>query len=75
MLYISLSTLSLRRCKTREYNLYYKVYNLSCNQVGNDMIGRVQSLPNQIKVTASICNHILCDNGTASCSGIDVLRQ
>ena len=27
--------------------LYSKVYNLSCNQVGHNLIGRVQSLGNQ----------------------------
>ena len=48
---------------------------MSCNQVGHDLIGHVQSMPNQIKVTASICKHFLCDNGTASCSGRDVLMQ
>ena len=63
------------RNQVNPYILYYKVYNLSCDQVGHDLIGRVQSLPNQIKVTASICKHLLCDNGTATCSGIDVLMQ
>ena len=61
--------------RVNPYILYYKVYNLSCSQVGHNLIGRVQSLPNRIKVTASICKHVLCDNGTASCSGIDVLTQ
>ena len=65
-----------QRCQTRNrVSIYYKVYNLSCNQVGHDLIGRVLSLPNQMEITASICKHVLCDNGTASCSSIDVLMQ
>ena len=63
------------RNQVNPYIPYHKVYNLSCDQVGHDLIGRVQSLPNQTKVTASICKHLLCDNGTATCSGIDVLMQ
>ena len=46
-----------RKTTIQQQQLYYKVYNLSCNQVGHDLIGRVQSLPNQIKVTASVCKH------------------
>ena len=61
--------------RVNPYILYFKVYNLSCNQLGHDLVGCVQSLPNRIKVTASICKLVLCDNGTASCSGIDVLMQ
>ena len=57
------------------YILYYKVYNSSCNQVGHDLIDHVQSLPEPIKVTASRCNNILCDDGSASCSGIDTSMQ
>ena len=48
--------------------LYYKVYNSSCSQVRQDLIDRLQSLPEQIKVTAYICKHILCDDGSASSS-------
>ena len=70
---------SNQRCKTRIrfnlYILYYKVYNSSCNQVGHDLIDRVESSSKQIKITASICKHILCDDGSASCSGIDVSMQ
>ena len=57
------------------YILYYKVYNSSCNQVGHDLIDHVQSLPEPIKITASNCKHILCDDGSASCSGIDASMQ
>ena len=53
------------------YILYYKVYNLSCCQVGHDLTDRVKSSPEQIKITASVCKHILCDDGSASYSGID----
>ena len=53
----------------------FKVYNSSCTQVGRDLIGRVKSSPKQIKITASICKHILCDDGIASCSGIDASMQ
>ena len=62
---------------TSSVHIFYitRYTNLSCNQVGQDLIGRVQSLPNRIKVTASICKHVLCDNGTSSCSGVDVLMQ
>ena len=55
--------------------LYYKVYNSSCSQVGHDLIDHVKSSPEQIKITASICKHILCDDGSAACSGIDALMQ
>ena len=54
---------------------YYKVYNSSCSQVGHDLIDRVKSSPEQIKITASICQHILCDDGSAACSGIDASMQ
>ena len=68
-----------QRCKTRIrfilYILYYKVYNSSCSQVGHDLIGRVISSPEQIKITASIFKHILCDDGSASCSGQDASMQ
>ena len=47
----------------------------SCSQVGHNMIDRVKSLPEQIKSTASIYKHILCDNGSAACSGIDASMQ
>ena len=55
--------------------LYYKVYNSSCSRVGHDLIDRVKSSLEQIKITAYICKHILCDNGNASCSGIDAAMQ
>ena len=68
-----------QRCKTRIRFilpiLYYKVYNSSCSQVGQDLIDRVKSLPKQIKITVSICKHILCDDGSAGCSGIDASMQ
>ena len=32
--------------------VYYKVYNLSCNQVGHNLIDHVQFLPEQIKFAA-----------------------
>ena len=35
----------------------------------------VKSSPEQIKITASICKHILCDDGSASYSGIDASMQ
>ena len=57
------------------YILYYKVYNLSCSQVGHDLIDCVKSSPKQIKITASICKHILCDDGSTSCSGTDASMQ
>ena len=59
-----------RRIRVIPYTgiLYYKVYNSSCSQVGHDLIDRLQSLPEQIKVTAYICKHILCDDGSASSS-------
>ena len=53
------------RIRVIPYILYYKVYNLSCNQVGHDLIDRVLSLPEQIKVAATICKYILCDEGSA----------
>ena len=55
-----------QKCKTRmwyiQYILYYKVYNSSCSQVGHDLIDRVKSSPDQIKITVSICKYILCDD-------------
>ena len=57
------------------YILYYKVYNSSCCQVEHNLIDCVKSLPAQIKITASIYKHILCDNGSAACSGIDASMQ
>ena len=39
------------------------------------MIDCVKSSPEQIKITVSICKHILCDNGSAGCSGIDASMQ
>ena len=73
------SATSDQRCKTRIrfilHILYYKVYNSSCSQVGHDLIDRVKSSPKQIKFTASICKHILCDDGSAACSGIDASMQ
>ena len=57
------------------YILYFKVYNSSCSQVGHDLIDRVRSSPEQIKITASICKHTLCDDGSAACSGIDASMQ
>ena len=47
----------------------------SCNQVGHDLIDRVKSSPEQIKITASIYKHILCDDESAACSGIDASMQ
>ena len=68
-----------QRCKTRIwyilYILYNKVYNSSCSQVGHDLIDSVKTSPQQIKITASICKHILCDDGSDSCSGIDTSMQ
>ena len=43
--------------------------------MGHDLIDRVRSSPKQIEITASICKHILCDDGSASCSGIDASMQ
>ena len=40
-----------------------------------DLIDRVKSSPEQIKITASICKHILCDDGSAACSGKDASMQ
>ena len=48
---------------------------LSCSQVGHDLIDRVKSSHEQIKITASICKHILCVDGSAGCSGIDASMQ
>ena len=39
------------------------------------MIDCVKSSPEQIKITVSICKHILCDSGSAGCSGIDASMQ
>ena len=55
--------------------LYYKVYNSSCSQVGHDLIDRVKSSPEQIKIIASIYKHILCDDGSAACSDIGASIQ
>ena len=64
-----------QRCKTHIRFilpiLHYMGYNSSCSQVGHDLIHRVKSSPEQIKITASICKHILCDDGSAGCSCID----
>ena len=61
-----------RRCKTRIRLILHILYhNSSCSQVGHDLIDRVKCSPEQIKVTASICKHILCDDGSAAFSGID----
>ena len=57
------------------YILYYKVYDWSCSQVGHDLTDHVQSSPEQIKITASICKHILSEDGSPSCSGIDSSMQ
>ena len=69
----------IQRCQTCipviPYILYYKVYNSSCIQVGHNLIDNVQSLPEQIIVMATICKHILCDEVSASCSGIDASMQ
>ena len=35
---------------------------------GHDLVDRAKSSPEQIKMTASICKHILCDDGSAACS-------
>ena len=43
--------------------------------MGHDLIDDVKSSPEKIKITASICKHILCDDGSASCSGIDASMQ
>ena len=68
-----------QRCKTRIqfilYIPYYKVYNWSCSQVGHDLIDPIKSSPEQIKITASICKHILCDDGSAARSGIVASMQ
>ena len=68
-----------QRCKTRVrfilYILYYKVCNSSCSQVGYDLIDHVKSSPEQIKITASIYKHILCDDGSVACFGIDASMQ
>ena len=55
--------------------LYYKVDNSSCSQVGHDLIDRVKSSPEQIKIIASIYKHILCDDGSAACSDIGASIQ
>ena len=47
--------------------------NWSYNQVGHNLIDRLQSFPEQIKVTATICKHILHDEGSASCSGEETM--
>ena len=57
------------------YILYYKVYNSSCSQVGHDLIDRVKSSPEQIKITASNYKHSLCDDGNVACFGIDASMQ
>ena len=77
--YLGVVKLTIQRFQTRiwviPYILYYKVYNSSCSQVGHDLIDCLQSLPEQIKVTATICKHILHDKGSVSCSGIDASMQ
>ena len=35
----------------------------------------IQQQQQQIKITASFCKHILCDDGSASCSGKDALSM
>ena len=57
------------------YLLYYNVYKSSSSQVGHDLIDCIKSSPKQIKITASIYKHILCDDGSAACSGIDASMQ
>ena len=68
-----------QRCKTGIrfilYILYIKVYNSSFSQVGQDLIDRVKTSPEQIKITASVCKHILCDDGSAAFSGKDTSLQ
>ena len=44
-------------------------------QVRHDMLDRLQSLSDQIKVTATIYKHISCDEESASCSGIDAVNM
>ena len=39
------------------------------------MIDHVQAVPEPIKVAASICKHILHDDESASCSGINASMQ
>ena len=51
------------------------LYNSSCSQVGHDLIDRVKYSPEHIKITVSICKHILCDDESAGCSGIDASMQ
>ena len=63
-------TKGARRIIGSSYIFYNKVYSSSCSQ-GQDLIDRVKSLPKQMKITASICKHILCDNDRAPCSGKD----
>ena len=63
------------RIRSLLHILYYKVYNSSFSQVGHDLIDRVKSSPEQIKITASIFEHILYDDGSAACSGIDASMQ
>ena len=70
---------SNQRCKVRIrfilYILYIKVYNSSCSQVGHDLIDRIKTSPEQIKITASICKYILCDDGSAAFSGKDAVNM
>ena len=74
-----LQSYSPQRCKARIrfilYILYYKVFCSSCCQIGHDLIDPVKSSPEEIKTTASICKCILCDDGSAACSGTDASMQ
>ena len=76
---IQCSPVFLRTSKVQDrysfHPLYYKVYNSSCSQVGHDLIDRVKSSPEQIKIIASIYKHILCDDGSAACSDIGASIQ
>ena len=42
-----------------------------CTQSDRTSLLHHAALPEQIKVTAAICKHILCDKQSALCSGID----
>ena len=55
---------------------YIHVFYITRLQSGrHDLIDRVKSSPEQMKITASIYKHILCDDGSAACPGIDVSMQ
>ena len=43
--------------------------------MGHDLIDCVKTLPEQIKIVASICKHSLCDDGSAAFSGKDASMQ